>query len=54
MAKTLRQIIEERMANLYLTAKVLKDDGKKDSSFIGKAEMLESILNEFDGKELPE
>ena len=54
MTKTLRKIIEERISNLYLTSKALKDGGKKDSGFIGKAEMLESILNEFDGVEEPE
>ena len=54
MTKTLRKIIEDRISNLYITAKALKDECKSDSGFIGKAEMLEGILNEFDGVEEPE
>ena len=49
--KSLRQIIEERRTNLCLTADILKKDGKNETFFVGKYELLDNILNEFDGIE---
>ena len=49
--KSLRQIIEERRTNLCLTAETLKKDGKNETFFVGKYELLDNILNEFDGIE---
>jgi hypothetical protein len=48
--KNLREIIKERITNLYLTAHELEKSNKPNGSFVGKAELLESILDEFDGK----
>ena len=49
--KSLRQIIEERRTNLCLTSEILKKDGKNETFFVGKYELLDNILNEFDGIE---
>ena len=49
--KSLRLIIEERRTNLCLTAKILEKDGKNSIFFVSKYELLDNILNEFDGIE---
>ena len=51
--KSLRQIIEERRTNLCLTASILKAGGKNETFFVGKYELLDNILNEFDGIDEP-